>query len=154
MVTVESKEITARQDMINFWTPTNVQTLVDGGMTKEVMSNFATFNTVYMELTQPTEAYEAVRALVCGPEPDPVVEPYEYDLAELKARLDQGEARVDKHKMLADIIWEAQGGISQCDAFDLFVHADPWRTLRDLMSVDPWRTNLDLVGPYKAVATP
>ena len=51
MVTVESMEITTREDKINFWTPTNVQTLVDGGMTKEVMSNFTTFNTVYMELT-------------------------------------------------------------------------------------------------------
>ena len=36
--------------------------------------------------------------------------------------------------------------LTQCDAFELFVHTDPWRALRDLTREDEARAYLNLRG--------
>ena len=58
------------------------------------------------------------------------------------------------HKILDSIIDEYGSSLSQCDAFALFVHTDPWRALRDLRKVDPWRASFILRGDNSADSTP
>ena len=40
--------------------------------------------------------------------------------------------------------------ITQCEAFELFVHTDPWRALRDLTAEDEYRASLNLRGDNAA----
>ena len=56
---------------------------------------------------------------------------YTYTLDDLKAEID-AVSETEKYTMLKSIIDEGGSAISQCDAFALFVHTDPWRSLRDL----------------------
>ena len=44
--------------------------------------------------------------------------------------------------------------ITQCDAFELFVHADPWRTLKELTEADLFRADLKLRGIHSAYNEP
>ena len=73
------------------------------------------------------------------------VEPYTYTLDDLKAQID-AVSETEKYTMLKSIIEEGGSAISQCDAFELFVHTDPWNTLRDLLEEDPSRTSFKFRG--------
>ena len=71
---------------------------------------------------------------------------YEYTLEDLKADIDQGSTQDEKNAILKSIVEEGGSAISQCDAFELFVYTDAWRSLRDLLEVDEWRTSFNFRG--------
>ena len=58
--------------------------------------------------------------------------------------------------ILQQIILDSQIGpnITQCDAFELFVLADPWRALKELTEDDPFRADLKLRGIHSAYNEP
>ena len=117
-------------------------------MTESFFKILSSLNTVYIDITDPDDAINAIRALLNG------TVSYEYKLEDLKTRIDYGQTARARHEILERIINEAGSALTQCDAFELFVHADKWRSLRDLLEVDPWRTSFNYRGDYKANTTP
>ena len=98
-----------------------------------------------------TEADAVIDALTYLKEAS--VEPYTYNLDDLKAQID-AVSETEKYTMLKSIVEEGGSAISQCDAFELFVHTDPWNTLRDLLEEDPFRTTFKFRGTWNRFDQP
>ena len=57
-------KLVKKEDITNLLTPTELHTLASEGMTAELITSLSSSTTVYIDITEPIEAYEAIKALV------------------------------------------------------------------------------------------
>ena len=152
---VVAVQMATSEENVVLLSPAEVKTLGKDGMTEGLMESLSSMSDVYINIAEPDAAIDALTNLIAEEEEEePETKPY--DMADLKNRFNYARTQQDKHMVLQEIMWDSQIGpnITQCDAFELFVHADPWRALKELTEDDLFRADLKLRGIHSAYNEP